>query len=201
MESVQFNYPAILVAAHRQLRRRRGLVLALALRQGLDGARPASNDATLKRAKLGKVFALAFVCSLVMAFNLAGLCRREGDARLSASSPASPPPRLGRDVARHHLPVRAAIAETLAHQRRLPARDLHAHGRRDRRMEMIETRRSARALLAVALALGTVRTGRREATQVSASGFSSPCATSSRRRRRALYAALGEIDTVVERHH
>lgn len=69
METVHFNYPAILVAAlisfvvggawYSPL-----LFAKVWMREaGLD-------DAALKRAQLGKVFALAFLCSLVMAFNL-----------------------------------------------------------------------------------------------------------------------------------
>jgi hypothetical protein len=69
MEPVQFNYPAILVAALVSFvvggAWYSPLLFAKAwMREaGLD-------DAALKRAKLGKVFALAFLCSLVMAFNL-----------------------------------------------------------------------------------------------------------------------------------
>ena len=69
MEAVQFNYPAILVAALVSFvvggAWYSPLLFAKAwMREaGLD-------DAALKRAKLGKVFALAFLCSLVMAFNL-----------------------------------------------------------------------------------------------------------------------------------
>ena len=69
METVQFNYPAILVAALVSFvvggAWYSPLLFAKAwMREaGLD-------EAALKRAKLGRVFALSFVCSLVMAFNL-----------------------------------------------------------------------------------------------------------------------------------
>ena len=69
METVQFNYPAILVAALISFvvggAWYSPLLFAKAwMREaGLD-------DAALKRAKLGKVFALAFLASVVMAFNL-----------------------------------------------------------------------------------------------------------------------------------
>jgi hypothetical protein len=69
METVQFNYPAIIVAAllsfvvggvwYSPLL----FVKAWMKEAGLD-------DAALKRAKPAKVFGLAFLCSLVMAFNL-----------------------------------------------------------------------------------------------------------------------------------
>ncbi|MCE9660947.1 MAG: DUF1761 domain-containing protein [Burkholderiales bacterium] len=69
METVHFNYPAILVAALISF------VVGGAWYSPLLFARAwmkeaGLDDAALKRAKLGKVFALAFLCSLVMAFNL-----------------------------------------------------------------------------------------------------------------------------------
>ena len=70
MESVQFNYPAILVAALVSF------VVGGAWYSPLLFARvwmreARLDDAALRQARLGRVFALTFVCSLVMAFNLA----------------------------------------------------------------------------------------------------------------------------------
>ena len=70
MESVQFNYPAVLAAALVSF------VVGGAWYSPLLFARvwmeeAGLSDAQLQGAKLGKVFALTFVCSLVMAFNLA----------------------------------------------------------------------------------------------------------------------------------
>lgn len=69
METVHFNYPAILVAALI------GFVVGGAWYSPLLFARvwmreAGLDDAALKRARLGRVFALAFLGSLVMAFNL-----------------------------------------------------------------------------------------------------------------------------------
>ena len=70
METVSFNYPAILVAALLSF------VVGGAWYSPLLFARvwmheAGLDDAALRQARLGKVFALSFVCSLVMAFNLA----------------------------------------------------------------------------------------------------------------------------------
>ena len=70
MESVSLNYPAILVAALVSF------VVGGAWYSPLLFARTwmreaGLDDAALKQARLGKVFALSFVCSLVMAVNLA----------------------------------------------------------------------------------------------------------------------------------
>jgi hypothetical protein len=70
MEAVQFNYPAVLAAAVVSF------VVGGAWYSPLLFARvwmkeAGLDDAQLQSAKLGKVFALSFVCSLVMAFNLA----------------------------------------------------------------------------------------------------------------------------------
>ncbi len=69
METVHFNYPAILVAALI------GFVVGGAWYSPLLFAKAwmkeaGLDDAALKRARLGRVFTLAFLCSLVMAFNL-----------------------------------------------------------------------------------------------------------------------------------
>jgi len=69
METVHFNYPAILVAALT------GFVVGGAWYSPLLFARvwmreAGLDDAALARARLGRVFALAFLASLVMAFNL-----------------------------------------------------------------------------------------------------------------------------------
>ena len=94
METVQFNYPAILVAALVSFvvggAWYSPLLFAKAwMREaGLD-------DAALKRARLGKVFALAFLCSLVMAFNLSAFLGAKADARLRHLRPASPPASAG----------------------------------------------------------------------------------------------------------
>lgn len=68
METVHFNYPAILVAALLSF------VVGGAWYSPLLFARTwmreaGLDDAALRQARLGKVFALAFVGSLVMAFN------------------------------------------------------------------------------------------------------------------------------------
>ena len=70
MEAVQFNYPAVLAAAAVSF------VVGGAWYSPLLFARvwmkeAGLDEAQLQSAKLGKVFALSFVCSLVMAFNLA----------------------------------------------------------------------------------------------------------------------------------
>jgi hypothetical protein len=70
MEAVQFNYPAVLAAAVVSF------VVGGAWYSPLLFARvwmkeAGLDEAKLQSAKLGKVFALSFVCSLVMAFNLA----------------------------------------------------------------------------------------------------------------------------------
>jgi len=70
MEAVQFNYPAVLAAAVVSF------VVGGAWYSPLLFARvwmkeAGLDEARLQSAKLGKVFALSFVCSLVMAFNLA----------------------------------------------------------------------------------------------------------------------------------
>lgn len=70
MEAVQFNYPAVLAAAVVSF------VVGGAWYSPLLFARvwmkeAGLDEAQLQSAKLGKVFALSFVCSLVMAFNLA----------------------------------------------------------------------------------------------------------------------------------
>ena len=69
METVHFNYPAILVAALI------GFVVGGAWYSPLLFARvwmreAGLDDAALARARLGRVFDLAFLASLVMAFNL-----------------------------------------------------------------------------------------------------------------------------------
>jgi hypothetical protein len=70
METVSFNYPAILVAALVSF------VVGGAWYSPLLFARvwmreAGLDDAALRQARLGKVFALSFLCSLVMAANLA----------------------------------------------------------------------------------------------------------------------------------
>lgn len=69
METVQFNYPAILVAALVSFVVGGAWYSPLLFAKAWMGE-AGLDDAALRRAKLGKVFALAFVCSLVMAFNL-----------------------------------------------------------------------------------------------------------------------------------
>lgn len=70
MEAVQFNYPAVLAAAVVSF------VVGGAWYSPLLFAKvwmkeAGLDEAKLQSARLGKVFALSFVCSLVMAFNLA----------------------------------------------------------------------------------------------------------------------------------
>ncbi|MEO8527167.1 MAG: DUF1761 domain-containing protein [Caldimonas sp.] len=70
MEPVQFNYPAVLAAALVSF------VIGGAWYSPLLFARHWMQEAglsetQLRSARLGKVFALSFLCSLVMAFNLA----------------------------------------------------------------------------------------------------------------------------------
>jgi hypothetical protein len=70
MESVHFNYPAVFVAALI------AFVVGGAWYSPLLFARAwmreaGLDEAALRRAGMGRVFAIAFVCSLVMSFNLA----------------------------------------------------------------------------------------------------------------------------------
>ena len=70
MEAVQFNYPAVLAAAVVSF------VVGGAWYSPLLFAKvwmkeAGLDEAKLQSARLGKVFSLSFVCSLVMAFNLA----------------------------------------------------------------------------------------------------------------------------------
>ncbi|MGZ5132723.1 MAG: DUF1761 domain-containing protein [Caldimonas sp.] len=70
MEPVHFNYPAVFAAALVSF------VVGGAWYSPILFARvwmkeAGLDDARLKRARLGRVFALSFLCSLVMAFNLA----------------------------------------------------------------------------------------------------------------------------------
>ena len=94
METVQFNYPAILVAALISFvvggAWYSPLLFAKAWMKeaGLD-------DAALKRAKLGKVFALAFLCSLVMAFNLSAFLGAKATLAFGTAGRAWPPDSAG----------------------------------------------------------------------------------------------------------
>ncbi len=70
MDPAQFNYPAIFCAALVSF------VVGGAWYSPLLFAKPwmkeaGLNEASVRSAKLGRVFGLAFVCALVMAFNLA----------------------------------------------------------------------------------------------------------------------------------
>ena len=122
METVQFNYPAILVAALVSFVVGGAWYSPLLFAKAWMGE-AGLDDAALRRAKLGKVFALAFVCSLVMAFNLSAFLGAKPSARLRLRWPAlAARTRLGGDVARRHLPLPAEIADTLAHQCRLQVR-------------------------------------------------------------------------------
>ncbi|MEP7302951.1 MAG: DUF1761 domain-containing protein [Caldimonas sp.] len=70
METVQFNYPAVFAAALVSFVVG-GLWYSPFLFARVWMQEAGLDEAQLKSARLGKVFALSFLCSLIMAFNLA----------------------------------------------------------------------------------------------------------------------------------
>jgi Protein of unknown function (DUF1761) len=138
MDDLHFNFAAIFVAALMSFAIG-GLWYSLLLFARAWMKEAGLTEQQTKDAPMGRIFGLAAVASLVMAFNLAAFIGPKaslGFGLFAAAGAAIGKVAMSLGVISLDLSLRAAITETLAHQQRLPGDCLYVDGGPDRGLEM-----------------------------------------------------------------